>query len=289
MSTFLFVLNELLGSINTKSIGILTAFVLLIFVFLALFSSLFLLGIPTEDRVGLPVTSSEIMAHLSPRLSPEAVQDVYLEIREREEVRRINFLFAQELKAGEAGGILRIQAVNPSAVAHLVEHLDQISEIVRIDSSASPQRRVLHLSSPVRIGLLIGLAASAFACLIAARHGFKAVLTAFAKEIQLMRLSGTTERTIQPPIVALGCLCGLLASLLLITAVCLLHYVTVSHPEALLRVAPGLIESGRVLTVSLLSLLLGLTMGGLIGVVGASRTAALTFQPHSSDVHAPTA
>ena len=283
MSTFLFILNELLVSLNAKSVGILTAFVLLIFAFLALFSSLFLLGIPTEGQNGPPLTSSEVTAYLylSPRLSPEAVQDVYQEIREWDEVRQINFLFAQELEAGQAGGILRIQAFDPSAVTALLERLASISEIVRVDSSASPQQRVLHLSSPVRIGLLIGLAVSAFASLIVARRGFKVLLTAFAKEIQLMRLSGTTEKTIQPPIVALGALCGLLASLLLIIAVCLLHYVGSSHPEALLRAAPGLIESRRVLTVSLLSLLLGLAMGGLIGVVGAGYTASRTFQLHS--------
>jgi len=281
MSTFLFILNELLGSLNTKSVGVLAAFVLLVFSFLALFSSLFLLGIPAEGQNGPSLTSNEVAAYLSPRLSPEAVQDVYLEIREWDEVRQVNFLFAQELEAGRAGGILRIQVFNPSAVAHLLERLASISEIVRVDSSASPQRRVLHLSSPVRIGLLIGLTVSAFASLIVARRGFKVLLAAFAKEIQLMRLSGTTEKTIQPPIVALGILCGLLAGLLLIIAVCLLHYVAASHPEALLRAAPGLIESGRVLTISLLSLLLGLAMGGLIGVVGASYTALRTFQPHS--------
>ena len=279
MSTFLFILNELLGSLNTKSVGILTAFVLLIFSFLALFASLFLLGIPTEGQSGPPLTSSEVTAYLSPRLSSEAIQDVYLEIREWEEVRQVNFLFGQEFKAGQAGGTLRIQAFNPSAVAHLLERLAPILEIVRVDSSADSPRRVLHLSSPVRIGLLVGLAVSAFASLLVARRGFRVLLTAFAKEIQLMRLSGTTEKTIQPPIVALGILCGLLASLLLIIAVCLSHYFAVSHPEALLRTAPGLIESGRVLTVSLLSLLLGLAMGGLIGVVGASYAASRTFQP----------
>ena len=280
MSTFLFILNELLGSLNAKSVGVLAVFVLLIFSFLALFSSLFLLGITAGEQRGLPHTSNEVTAYLSPRLSSETVQDVYLKIRALDEVRQVNFLFAQELEAGQAGGILRIQVFDPSVIAALSERLTSIPEIVRLESAETPQRSALHLSSPVRIGLLIGLAVSAFASLIVARRGFRTVLASFAKEMQLMRLSGTTERTVQPPVVALGALCGLLASLLLIIAVYLLHYSAVSHPEALLRAAPGLIESGRVLTVCVLSLLLGLALGGLIGVVGASYTISRPFQPH---------
>ncbi len=283
MNTFLFILNELIKAINTKSGRLLAVVVLLIFCFLALFSSLFLLGVPapTHGDTGPLLASGEVAAHLSPRLSPEAVQDVYLEIREWEEVRQVNFLFTQELEAGRGGGILRILTRSPSAVASLLERLASTPEIVQIDSSTTPQKRVLSLSTPVRIGLLIGLAISAFASLIVSRRGFGELLTSFGREIRLMHLSGTPERTFQPSIVALGALCGLLASLLLIVAVYLLHFVAVSHPEALLRSASGLVESGRVLAVSLLSLLLGLALGGLIGAVGASLTGSREFQPFS--------
>jgi cell division protein FtsX len=209
------------------------------------------------------------------------VQDIYLEIQEWEEVRQVNFLLAQELETGRAGGILRVQVRSPSGIDVLLERLASISEIVGVDSATRQQKRVLTLSTPARIGLLIGLAMSAFASLIVARRGFGELLSTFAREIRLMRLSGTPEKTIHQPIVVLGVLCGLLASLLLIAVVYLLHYVAVSHPEALLRSTPGLVESGRVLTVSLLSLLLGLAMGGLIGVVGASLTSSREFQSYS--------
>lgn len=280
MNTFLFILNELLRAIRPKSGGLLVAVILLIFAFLALFSSLFLFGsLPVEERNPF-LSSGEVLAYLSPRLSPEAIQRAYLKIREWEEVRQINFLFVQEREAGRAGGIFRIQARSLSDIASLLQKLASITEIVQVDTLTTSYKRVLSLSTPVRIGLLAGLAVSAFASLIVARHGFQELLASFAKEIQLMRLSGTAERTIQLPIVALGVLCGLVASLLLVVIVYLVHSVAVSHPQALICAVPGLVESGRVLTVSLLSLFLGLAMGGLIGAVGASLTSSREFQPY---------
>ena len=280
ISTFLFLLGELLGAVRTKSGTILIAVVLLIFSFLALFSSFFLLGTPVEEENGPVLAPQEIMAYLSPRLSPGEVEELYSKIREWKDVQRINYLFTQELQEDQAGGIFLIRTTSPSAVAPLLETLGSIEGIVRV-VSASKSQSTLSLSTPVRIGLLIGLAVSAVASMLAARYGFRELLRSFAEEIQLMHLSGTAERMIQTPIIALGILCGLVASLLLIVAAYLFHFFAVSHPEAVLRTASGLVEPGRVLTVSLLSLLLGLVMGGLIGVLGASLTGSREFQTYS--------
>lgn len=279
MSTQLFIFGELLGTVRGKGGALLAAVVLLILSFLALFSSFFLLGTPTKEESGSLLPPGEVIVHLSPRLSPEAVEKLYLKIREREEVRRINYLFAQELEESRAGGILVIRTVEPQAFATLVEALGSVNGIMRIDSPVSSKKDVLLLSTPLRIALLAGLVVSVVASLIVARHGFRELLHSFAGEIRLMRLSGTAERAIQPPIIALGVLCGILASLVLILALYLLHSFAVSHPQAVLRVASGLVEPERVLTVSLLSLLLGLVIGGLVGVLGASLTGSREFQP----------
>ena len=280
-SSSLFVFSELLGAIRIKSGALLAVVVLLIFSFLALFSSFFLLGTPMEGEREQTLAPEEIMVHLSPRLSQEAAQELYSRIREWQDVQQINYLFAQELEADQVGGVLLIRAVSQSVVASLLKLLESTNDVLRVDSPGSSRRRALSLSTSVQIGLLIGLAVSALASLVAARRGFKELLYDFADEIRLMRLSGTSEQTIQPPIIALGIVCGLLAGLLLVVVVYLLHYFAVSQPQALLRAASGLIEAGRVRTVSLLSLLLGFIMGGLVGTLGASLTGSREFQTYS--------
>lgn len=280
ISTFLFLLGELLGAVRTKSGTLLIAVVLLIFSFLALFSSFFLLGTPVEEENGPVLAPQEIMAYLSPRLSPGEVDELYSKIREWKDVQRINYLFAQELQEDQAGGVFLIRAISTSVVVPLLETLGSIEGIAQVVSAPNTQN-TLSLSTPVRIGLLIGLAVSAGASMLIARHGFRELLRSFTEEIRLMHLSGTAERMIQTPIITLGVLCGFVASLLLIVAVYLFHFFAVSHPEAILRTASGLVEPGRVLTVSLLSLILGLVMGGLVGVLGASLTSSREFQPYS--------
>jgi hypothetical protein len=61
------------------------------------------------------------VAHLSPRLSAEAAGAIYLKVRERNDVRRVNYLLGQEVSASQGGAALRIWATSPSAGAALAE------------------------------------------------------------------------------------------------------------------------------------------------------------------------
>jgi cell division protein FtsX len=282
MSRFFFLLGDLLGTINAKSGVLFLALLLLTFSSLALFSSFFLLGTTvSEESTGPALAPREILLHLSPRLSSEAVEDLYLQIRDRDDVREITYRFPQELGLSQVEGIFLIQAVSVGAVTPLIEELSTIEGVVRVDSLTGSQKRALSLSTPLKIGLLVGLALSILGSLIVARRAFAELLRGFAEEIRMMRLAGTSEGMIHLPIIVVGILCGVVAGFLLIVVIYLFHSLAITHPETLLHAASGLVDSGRVLTVSMVGFLLGLILGGLHGVLGASLTESGEFQVYS--------
>jgi hypothetical protein len=81
-----------------------------------------------------------------------------------------------------------------------------------------------------------------------------------------------------PLTVGIGILIGFLAGLLLLVILYVLHYVIISQgaPAAIFA---GLASGGRILGVSLINLLLGLVLGGLIGLYGASLLSSREFHP----------
>jgi cell division protein FtsX len=279
MNTFFFLLGEILGAMRAKTGALFVVAMLLIFVFLALFSCFFLLGTPAEVDTLDGHTFGEIRAHFSPRVSVEEIQTLYLTIREWEEVRQINYQSPQE--GHQMGGAFLIQATNPSRVADLVEKLKSTESISEVEALTNLHESSLPLSASTRIGLLLGLIVSAIGCFVVTHRAFQGLLCSCAGEIRLMRLAGTAEKAILLPLVALGILCGLVATLFFILTVYLLHLAAITHPETLLHAASGLIEASRVRTVSLLGLLLGVVMGGLIGALGASLLGSQRFQIYS--------
>jgi cell division protein FtsX len=220
-----------------------------------------------------------VFVHLSPRLSQQKINDLCLKIREWEYVSRINYRYPQEFGLEAVEGLLVIKAVSVAKVTELIDALSAIDGIADVDSLST--RHADSLSSPVKIGFLIGLALSIVGSLIAARYAFAELLKAFSEEIRMMRLAGTAEQVIQPPIVAIGALCGIIAGLLLIVAIYLLRFLAITHPGSLLHATSGWVDPARVLTVSLGGFLLGLVLGGLAGVLGASLTESSKFQVYS--------
>ena len=279
MTQFWFLLGNLLRAIGSRSGALFIVLILLIFSSGALFSSFFLLGTPAPDDTGPPLSADELFVHLSPQLSQQKINDLYLEIREWEDVSQINYRYPQDLELETVEGLLVIKAVSVTKVAKLIDALSAIDGIADIDSLST--RHADSLSAPVKIGLLIGLALSIVGSLIAARYAFAELLKAFSEEIRMMRLAGTAEQVIQPPIVAIGALCGTIAGLLLIVAIYLLRFLAITHPGTLLHATSGWVDPTRVLTVSLVGFLLGLVLGGLAGVLGASLTESNKFQVYS--------
>jgi cell division protein FtsX len=279
MNQFWFLLGNLLRTIGSRSGVLFAVLILLIFSSGALFSSFFLLGTPAPDDTGPSLSADELFVHLSPQLSQQKINDLYLEIREWENVSQVNYCYPQEFGLEAMEGLLVIKAVSVAKVTKLIDALSAIDGIANIDALST--RNADSLSASVKIGLLIGLALSIVGSLIVARYAFAELLKSFSEEIRMMRLAGTAEQVIQPPIVAIGALCGIIAGLLLIVTLYLLRFLAITHPGSLLHATSGWVDPVRVLTVSLGGFFLGLVLGGLVGVLGASLTESSKFQVYS--------
>jgi len=283
MSTFFYIFGDLLRAVNRHSAGLLLGVVGILFAGLGLFACLFLLGAPASPAPASAPTvpAGQILVELSPTLSSSQIDALYLQIRDRADVATITYRLPEEL--GTEQGAFFVRPVNLGGTRALTEALSAISGVVHVVSPTGSTARSgpLALSSGVKIGLLVGMIVCLISSLIVGRLAFRRVLAGFRGEIRMMRLSGTEERTILPPIIALGVLCGILAGALLVVAVAVLHYVATAQPGALLHAASGLVASGRVLGVSIAGFFLGVLLGGLIGALGASLTQSREFQDYA--------
>ncbi|MGB2983934.1 MAG: hypothetical protein WBC63_08770 [Candidatus Bipolaricaulia bacterium] len=276
MSTFFFLFRELLGSIRARSATLFSAASLFVFVCLASFAALLLVGGVPNERGDAFLDEDEIEVHLSPRLSAEAVNDLYLEIRDRPDVASISFRFAQEVSPGSSGGRFFVRTASADATQGVLSAVELMSGITLAEAgTAAPSPGGFSLPSTARIGLLAALVLSVALSLVLARGGFRVLLGTFHGEIRVMRLAGAPERTIVPPVVALGILMGLLAGLLLVVGIYLAQYALGEGSHAVSELA----NSGRVLSVSFTGLILGLLLGSLIGLFGASLLSSREFSP----------
>jgi len=278
----LFLFRELLGAIRARSALFFALTGLLLFVFLAVVGTFFLvpsssLAVPAENG-SLPI--EEIQMYLSPRLSSATVDRMYLDIREREDVERIVFRFSQELDGDASGGVFVIDPRSPDVALELVavlQSLNGVTQVIERRSQAAPGRS--PLSTSARIGLLLSLVLTIALSLVFARVGYRELLRSFAGEIRLLRLSGISEQTVVPLAVGIGILIGFLAGLLLLVILYVLHYVIISQSAPPAAILAGLASGGRILGVSLINLALGLILGGLIGLYGASLLSSREFHP----------
>jgi cell division protein FtsX len=275
MSTFLFLFRELLGSIRARSALLFSLVGLFILISLASFATLLLAGGTSNGGDGA-LGADELVLHLSPRLSAETVDDLYAQIRQRSDVASISFRFAEEVSPGSTGGRFFIRTTSPEATAGVLSAVESMNGITAVESGApAPVSGRFALPGAARIGLLVALIVSVALSLLVSRLGYAVLLSGFYGEIRVMRSSGTSERTIIPPVVGLGLLIGLLTGLLLIVGIYLAQYALAEASAEIGVLANG----GRVLGTSFASLVLGLLLGGLSGLFGASLLSSREFMP----------
>ncbi|MEN6368614.1 MAG: hypothetical protein ABFD77_02825 [Thermotogota bacterium] len=273
MNEFLFLERELLGAIRARSGVLLSLAIVFLFLFLAAFSSFYLFPSAGGPQHGL-LTADRVVVYLSPRLSTTAIDSLFATIQERPDVREVRFEFATQVTPTSSGGRFLVRATSAAAARGLTDVLRAMNGVDDAEVGTAPIGTPgLVLSRNARIGLLCGLLVSACAFLFLTRRGFRALLHAFRNEIRLMRLSGVSERTMYPPLVVLGLLMGALASVMLFAGLYVFQVTTGGANPALPLATPRLIGVG------LLSILLGLLMGGLAGLFGASRLTAREFDP----------
>jgi len=281
VNPFLFLFRQLLGAIRARSALYFALTGLLLFLFLAVIGAFFLVpsSSPAEDGDDASLPIEAIQVHLSPRLSSATVDNMYLDIRAQEDVKRVVFRFSQELDPDISGGVFVVHPASANVAPELAIDLRLLNGVVdvierrrQVEPDGSP------LSTATRIGLLASLVLTIALSLLFARNGYRELLRSFAGEIRLLRLSGVSERMVIPMTVGIGALIGTLAGLLLLVILYVLHYIVVSQgtPAPMLE---GLTDGVRILGISLINLLLGLVLGGLIGLYGASLLSSRDFHP----------
>jgi len=274
----MFLFRELLGAIRTKSAVLLVLSGFLIFLFLASAAG-FLMITPAEvssTTEGQPV--DELRVFLSPRLSSATIDEWFLAWRERSDVARLRFQFAQELDQTTTGGVFVVTPVDPSQASALAEELRSIDGVV--DVVEVPRVKLIEppaASLIARITLLVVLVLSIAASLFFFRRGYRELLAVFSGEIRMLRLSGISERTLIALVVALGVFIGCLGGLMLLAILYLLHRIALSTGG--LQLFGGLISGVRILGTGLMAVGLGTVLGGLGGFLGASLLHRREFDP----------
>ena len=268
MQMFLF--RELLGAIRTKSATFFALAGVLLFLFLASVACFLMIspGGVARSTEGQPI--EKIHVYLSPTLSSDTINQWFLDWREREDVKEINLIFAQEHDGTATGTVFIIKPTTPEmsgAIASEFQEVSGVTEVVEVPGELAIEAPSVSLM--IRIILLVILVATIAASLFCFRRGFHELLTSFSGEIRMLRLSGIAERIVSVLVVALGVLIGLLSGLFLLAALYLFHQLALSNTAAF-SLFGGLTNGLRILGVGMSVLGLGTVLGGLAGLLGAS-------------------
>jgi len=268
MTSFFFLESELLGAIRARSATLLSFALLALFLFLACFASLFLLPDASPGR-----GANEIVAYASPRMSPAAINSLFERLQARPDLQSVHFSLPEQVTSDRTGGTFTLEARSAAAVASVVESLRLTEGISSVEMATGAKK--VALSSGARLALLCGLVVCALASLVLAREGFRALLATFRGEIRLLRLSGIAERQLLGAVVAAGVLVGLLAGLLLVLGLALYGLSTAGIG------ADSSADVTRLVGVGVVSVLLGVLMGSLMGLLGVGHLSSARFSPIS--------
>lgn len=278
MSAILYLLKEIICSLRRENLLLCLALSGMIIVFLALFSSLFLFTEPIEDDIRLK--SQEVIAYLPLTLPTAAIRELLFEIREHPQVVTATFRFSEEFhrEAPLPGryGLLFITAYDIASAQVLATELagrNDIMEVIFYGELLKPT--ATPLTATMKIGFVAGILIAIAGALLLSRYLFTRLLAGFTDHLRLLHSAAIPERTIQTPLIILGAICGLIGGLLFAVIIYLLHRWAVNDPGATIRIAAGMIDSMRILSVSAGGVVVGILLGGALGGLGAS----LTTQP----------
>ena len=266
----MFLFRELLGAIRTKSAVFFSFAGILLFLFLASVACFFMISPSSvaHSTEGQPI--EEIHVFLSPRLSSATIDEWFLEWRERDDIKTLQFQFAQQLDDNASGGVFILSPTDLETIPSLVSEFQAIEGVTKVVEV--PRELTIEIPSVslvIRISLLAILVAAIAISLFCFRRGFHELLTSFSGEIRLLRLSGIAKRIVSVLVIALGALMGLLSGLFLLAALYLLHQIALVNATAF-SLLGGLTSGVRVLSVGMTTLAMGIVFGGLAGLLGAS-------------------
>ncbi len=274
MNAFLYLESELLGAIRVRSAVLFSFALVSLFLFLASFACLFLIPPAPSAQPGA-IAANEVRAYVSPQLTKAAVDDLYARLQERADALSVQFRYPERVTSDQTGGRFTLVARSAAAVEGLASALRSTKGITSVETGTPAGASSIALTQGARIGLLSGLVVCALLALVLAREGFRALLYTFRHEVRLLRLSGVSERRIVAAVEVAGILIGLLAGALLVAGL-LLYSMSAADSEAVF-----VFDSTRLTGVVVVSLLLGVLMGGLLGLLGAAHLASDRFSPIS--------
>ncbi|MCI2426255.1 hypothetical protein LM597_02415 [Candidatus Acetothermia bacterium] len=278
MSAILYLLKEIIGSLRSKHLLLCLALSGTILVFLAVSALLFLFTEPVEDDLRLK--SQEIIAYLPLTLPTATIRELLFEIRAHPKVVRVAFRFSEEFHREDPlpgrYGLLFITAYDIAAAQVLAAELagrDDIMEVIFYGELLKPV--AISLTPTMMIGFVAGILIAIAGVLLLSRYLFTRLLAGLTEHLRLLHTAAIPERTIQTPFIILGAICGLIGGLLFAGIIYLLHRWAVGDPGTIIRIAAGMIEPMRILSISISGVVVSILLGGAIGGLGAS----LTTQP----------
>ncbi|HIC95919.1 TPA: hypothetical protein EYP12_04730 [Candidatus Bipolaricaulota bacterium] len=262
---------ELLRVMRRRGFGrFLSAWLILI-----LFLGLLDMAILAWSSLG-PGVGGELFALLEPDLLPGEINRLYLEIRGWKEAAQVEFLFAEEVQAGliqlpipaKAKGpprdLFRIRLREPEDLPTVGERLEEFQGVAAVLSPGrSSLNRLLLSFDRLRAGLIALLVVLGLLAVVRLRAALRSLIMTFSGEIRLLSLSGVPQGMMERPFLLLGGLLGLGGGLLLMIGLYLAHHWGLAGTAglSLYNSFPALLEPGIILSLALLSLGLGLTVG----------------------------
>lgn len=271
MSVFLYVFRDILGSLKPRGALWLFAAGVLVFVVLGTFSAFFLLDVPPSAGTTAGV-EGELIAYLDAQLTTLEIEEIYVELREDPRVERVAYILPQDLTWPDSGGALVVESSEASA-GTLLEEIQSNPAFTRVDRTVTHGGNLTALPAPIRTGLLVGLLVGIALCLVVARFGLRTVLETFDGQLRMMQIAGADEKTYYLPVFAVGLGCGVIASVVFIAVLYAFHLAALAHPGAAIASANGLLSASRVQLVAVLSGLIGVALGALVGALGVGLAA----------------
>lgn len=283
MSGGLHLFGELLRSLKSWSLRSLTVAGLSLTLFLAVFTLFLLLWSDLGEG-----EEGQLLVLLDPSLIPTQVDQLYLEIREWDDVARAEFVFEEEVAAGLVklatgdveADLLRIGLRDSREAKSVEERLGELGGISRIITyELDSLKNVFHSTAgmgAVSVALLIVLGLLA---LVSIRSALRSLIRSWTGELQLLHLAGLARRTMRRPFILLALLLGLVSALLIVLGLYIVHTWGMSHPDVLHHSLPALLNPTVVLYLSLLSSGVGLGLALLAGAWSLLFLRVIVSQP----------
>lgn len=269
MSSSLHLFGELLRSLKGRPLRALAVAGLSLTLFLAVLTLFLLLwsGLGEGEE-------GEVLALLDAELIPSQIDQLYLEILRWEEVARVQFIFAEEVKAGLVqlgtrdleADLFQIGLRDAREAASVQERLRELGGISRLIAHEPGYLNEIFRSiagmRAVSLALLIVLGLLALAGI---RSAIRALIISWKGELQLLHLAGVARRTMGGPFILLAVLLGLAGALLIVLGLYIAHTWGMGNMEVIYRFLPALGNSTVVLSLALSSVGVGMGLGGLGG------------------------